>query len=88
MNILKPNQTSVAAKQTKFLDAPINLRVMAANLETEIDSKSIWVVQRDNSLVSFFNTFEALLLTKLFPESERKETGEGTDQVAAKERDS
>lgn len=39
----------------KVLNAPVHLGSMAANLESNVDDiKSIWVIQRDDNLVSFF----------------------------------
>lgn len=40
---------------TRVLNAPVHLGSMAANLETNVDDiKSIWVMHRDDSLVSGF----------------------------------
>lgn len=37
----------------KVLNAPVHLGSMAANLESNVeDIKSIWVIQRDDNLVS------------------------------------
>lgn len=61
LNMLKPNKEVVtnANGLTKVLNAPIHLGSMAANLESNVDDiKSIWVTQRDDSLVSVgFNEF-------------------------------
>jgi len=49
--ILKPD-TTVHKHQHKVLNAPVNLGSMAANLENNVDEiKSIWVIQRDETLV-------------------------------------
>lgn len=50
---MRPDSGQVNNGQRKILDAPINLGEMAANLENEVDTmRSIWVIQRDESLVS------------------------------------
>lgn len=41
--------------EAKILNAPVQLGSLAANhVETVEDIKSIWVMQRDDGLVSFF----------------------------------
>lgn len=51
LGIMKPDKSGSKNGTKKILDTPINLGQMAANLETEsIESKSIWVVSRDDSL--------------------------------------
>lgn len=50
---MRPDSGQVNSSHRKILDAPINLGEMAANLENEVDTmRSIWVIQRDESLVS------------------------------------
>lgn len=50
---MRPDSGQVNNSERKILDAPINLGEMAANLENEVDTmRSIWVIQRDESLVS------------------------------------
>lgn len=51
--MMKPDKTSAAKNgPTKVLNAPVHLASMAANLENNItDIKSIWVMQRDDTLV-------------------------------------
>lgn len=51
--MMKPGKTTAALNgPTKVLNAPIHLASMAANLENSVgDVKSIWVMQRDDSLV-------------------------------------
>lgn len=49
MRILKP-QKQEKTGQRKVLDAPINLASLAENQDVQEDMKSIWVVQRDDSL--------------------------------------
>lgn len=53
LGIMRPDSGQVNNSERKILDAPINLGEMAANLENEVDTmRSIWVIQRDESLVS------------------------------------
>lgn len=51
--MLKPDKSnSTKNGPTKVLNAPVHLATMAANLENNIsDIKSIWVMQRDDTLV-------------------------------------
>lgn len=52
--IMKPMNNTQSGEH-KVLDAPVNLGQMAANLETtQQDITSIWVVNRDDGLVSIF----------------------------------
>lgn len=52
--MLKPDRNNDGKNgPTKVLNAPVHLGSMAANLESNIDDvRSIWVMQRDDSLVS------------------------------------
>lgn len=52
--MLKPNQDNIERNGPhKVLNAPVHLGSMAANLESSVeDMKSIWVIQRDDNLVS------------------------------------
>ncbi|KAJ3642747.1 hypothetical protein Zmor_025504 [Zophobas morio] len=52
LNMLKPDKSnSTKNGPTKVLNAPVHLATMAANLENNIsDIKSIWVMQRDDTL--------------------------------------
>ncbi|KAK9873180.1 hypothetical protein WA026_021413 [Henosepilachna vigintioctopunctata] len=52
LNMLRPEQTNGAtSSKTRILNAPIHLGSMAANLENNVkDVKSIWLMQRDDSL--------------------------------------
>lgn len=54
LQMLKPVRTAGSRNgPTKVLNAPVHLGSMAANLESRVDDiKSIWVMQRDDSLVS------------------------------------
>jgi ATP-binding cassette subfamily F protein 3 len=51
---MKPEKASVInTGSAKVLNAPVHLATMAANLENNIeDIKSIWVMSRDDGLVS------------------------------------
>lgn len=50
--MLKPNKKKNDNGPMKVLNAPIHLGSMVDNLESNItDIKSIWVMQRDDSLV-------------------------------------
>lgn len=52
-SILKPENEKINSKNRKILDAPVLLGQMAANLDTDIENMtSIWVQQRNDSLVS------------------------------------
>lgn len=51
--ILKPENEKFNNRNRKILDSPMMLGQMAANLDADIESmKSIWVQQRNESLVS------------------------------------
>lgn len=51
--MLKQNKTKTSNGPMKVLNAPVHLGSIVDNTETDIsDIKSIWVVQRDDSLVS------------------------------------
>ncbi|KAF5283689.1 hypothetical protein FQR65_LT13760 [Abscondita terminalis] len=51
LKILNPNNASTQNGPARVLNAPIHLGSMAANLENNVDEiKSIWVMQRDDSL--------------------------------------
>lgn len=51
--MLKPNKKKDNNGPMKVLNAPIHLGSMVDNLEGNVtDIKSIWVMQRDDSLVS------------------------------------
>ncbi|RZC36649.1 ATP-binding cassette sub-family F member 3 [Asbolus verrucosus] len=52
LNMMKPDKSSSTKNgPTKVLNAPIHLASMAANLENNVnDIKSIWVMQRDDTL--------------------------------------
>ncbi|KAK5644777.1 hypothetical protein RI129_006077 [Pyrocoelia pectoralis] len=51
LKILNPNNAAAHKVPTRVLNAPIHLASMAANLENNVtDIKSIWVMQRDDSL--------------------------------------
>lgn len=52
--MLRPNKENGNRNgPAKVLNAPVHLGSMAANLQNDIDDvKSIWVMQRDDSLVS------------------------------------
>lgn len=55
--MLKPDKNDSKNGPSKVLNAPVNLGAMAANLENNVDDiKSIWVMQRDDSLVSTTST--------------------------------
>ncbi|XP_044259705.1 ATP-binding cassette sub-family F member 3 [Tribolium madens] len=50
-NMMKPDKSNAKNGPTKVLNAPVHLASMAANLENNIgDIKSIWVMQRDDTL--------------------------------------
>jgi hypothetical protein len=53
---MKPEKASVLnTGSAKVLNAPVHLASMAANLENNIeDIKSIWVMSRDDGLVSHY----------------------------------
>ncbi|KAJ8974035.1 hypothetical protein NQ317_001823 [Molorchus minor] len=52
LNILKPNKAKTNNGPMKVLNAPIHLGSMVDNLDNNIeDIKSIWVMQRDDSLM-------------------------------------
>lgn len=54
LKILNPNNTIATNGPARVLNAPVHLGSMAANLESSVeDIKSIWVMQRDDSLVRF-----------------------------------
>lgn len=51
---MKPDKTPTNNGTSKVLNAPVHLGSMAANLETQVeDIKSIWLMQRDDTLVNF-----------------------------------
>lgn len=51
--IIKPENEKFNTRNRKILDSPMMLGQMAANLDADIESmKSIWVQQRNESLVS------------------------------------
>lgn len=51
--ILKPDSDRFNSRSRKILDSPMMLGQMTANLDADIESmKSIWVQQRNESLVS------------------------------------
>lgn len=51
--ILKPENELINNKSRKILDAPLMLGQMAPNFDADIENmKSIWVQQRNDSLVS------------------------------------
>lgn len=51
--ILKPDSDRFNSRNRKILDSPMMLGQMTANLDADIESmKSIWVQQRNESLVS------------------------------------
>lgn len=51
LKILNPNNTIATNGPARVLNAPVHLGSMAANLESSVeDIKSIWVMQRDDSL--------------------------------------
>lgn len=50
--LMKPSDQKRSGTQ-KVLDAPVNLAEMAANNATVEDVSSIWVINRDDNLVSF-----------------------------------
>ncbi|XP_018329476.1 ATP-binding cassette sub-family F member 3 isoform X2 [Agrilus planipennis] len=51
LNLLKPEKDREKNGPHKILNAPVHLGSMAANLESNVDDiKSIWVMQRDDSL--------------------------------------
>lgn len=51
--ILKPENEKFNNKHRKMLDSPVLLGQMAANLDADIENmKSIWLQQRNESLVS------------------------------------
>lgn len=53
---MKPDRRTTNGTSHKVLNAPVHLGSMAANLETEVeDIKSIWVMQRDDMLVSGYS---------------------------------
>lgn len=57
LGIMKPNKAKYHAGNRKVLDAPINLGEMAANQENDVDdTRSIWVVTRDDSLVYYYKS--------------------------------
>lgn len=52
MNILRPNKVKTSNGPIKVLNAPVHLGSMVDNNDSTIeDIKSIWVVQRDDTLV-------------------------------------
>lgn len=64
---MRPDSGQVNNNSRKILDAPINLGEMAANLENEVDTmRSIWVIQRDESLVSTLMKQIIRMTTKQF----------------------
>lgn len=51
--MINPNKGEATNGPNKVLSAPIHLGSMAANLENNVDDmKSIWMMQRDENLVS------------------------------------
>ena len=64
---MKPEKahSNLKSGSAKVLNAPVHLASMAANLENNIeDIKSIWVMSRDDGLVSellFNETFKYIL---------------------------
>ena len=55
--IMRPNSNSVK-KENRVLDAPVNIKSMASNVEEIEEIKSIWVTTRDDQLVcTVFNGF-------------------------------
>ncbi|KAF2881221.1 hypothetical protein ILUMI_24945 [Ignelater luminosus] len=51
LKILNPSKASASNGPARVLNAPVHLGSMAANLESNMDEiKSIWVMQRDDSL--------------------------------------
>lgn len=50
--MLRPNKPKTSNGPMKVLNAPVHLGSMVENTDTTIDDiKSIWVVQRDDTLV-------------------------------------
>lgn len=51
---MNPSKPTAMNGPNKVLNAPVHLGSMAANLENNVDDiKSIWVMQRDDNLVSY-----------------------------------
>lgn len=70
--ILKPENEKINSRNRKILDAPVLLGQMAAHVDSDIENMtSIWVQQRNDSLVSTesYLRFPAHLLTSLISES-------------------
>lgn len=52
LNMLRPEKTSKSNGSLKILDGPIHLGSMAENQDNTVEEiKSIWVAQRDDTLV-------------------------------------
>lgn len=57
--MINPNKGETANGPNKVLSAPVHLGSMAANLENNMeDIKSIWVMQRDENLVSYLEILD------------------------------
>lgn len=68
----------------RVLNAPVNLGAMAANLENNVgDIKSIWVMQRDDTLVKKNPGFGVPETVDLFLESGCEEARKGTTEATA-----
>lgn len=58
---MNPSKPTAINGPNKVLNAPVHLGSMAANLENHVDDiKSIWVMQRDDNLVSYFYIYPDL----------------------------
>lgn len=89
--MLKPDRNNDSKNgPTKVLNAPIHLGSMAANLESSVsDIKSIWVMQRDDTLVSYLQClkYQHILTSFVFKESWCEETRKSTGKTARKTRE-
>lgn len=63
-----PETNGETKNGNKVLNAPVHLGTMAANLQENVeDIKSIWVMQRDDTLVSICNvSFYLTFIKKLW----------------------
>lgn len=66
-SILKPESDKINSKNRKLLDAPVHLGAMTANLDSEIaEMTSLWMQQRNDTLVSKVSDQKAFSFLRLF----------------------
>lgn len=68
--MLRPNKPKTSNGPIKVLNAPVHLGSMVENTDSTMeDIKSIWVVQRDDTLVKNLDYYLLCLILKCFLES-------------------